>query len=149
MTSRICTSSDPLAADPTCTDDATQGFIVFRDTNRNCTRQAGEDAVYIHEYEVTFATTDPLLVRDNGNCLSFAPTGFRQDIAGRATISRMIFCDNRGTGVVAGTTVSAARGISISQTGRARITRITAGSGVAVGEGLADDISTWADATCP
>src|SRR5262245_14756743 len=41
----LCASSNPLAANPTCTDGATAGFIAFRDTNRDCIRQNAEDTL--------------------------------------------------------------------------------------------------------
>jgi type IV fimbrial biogenesis protein FimT len=147
----MCRSNNPRAASPTCADAGTAGYIVFRDPNRNCVREGTEVHLGSETYDDSFAATDPLRARLNGNCLSFAATGFRQNITagGRTTISRLVYCDNRGIAVMAGSTVSAARGISISQTGRARITRVTAGSGAEAGEGLAEDISTWADATCP
>jgi len=144
----MCASANPTAAEPTCTDGATAGYILFRDLNRNCLREApGEVSAGSYAYEVSFTGSNPLRIRTGGNCISFAPTGFRQDIAGRTTISHLVYCDNRGTALMPGMNVSAARGISLSQTGRARITRTTAGSGA--GAGLSDDISTWADAACP
>ena len=146
----ICASNNPGDAQPSCTNGGTAGFILFQDTNRDCLRTApGEAMLGGYTYEVSFEATNPLNVRANGNCISFAPTGFRQDIPGRVSLTRLVYCDNRGTALQAGTTMSAARGISISRTGRTRITRITAGSGVANGGGLSDDISTWADAACP
>jgi Tfp pilus assembly protein FimT len=145
----MCASGDPGDDEPDCEDGATEGFILFQDTNRDCLRGDDEPMLGGYTYEVSFEDTNPLRVRANGDCISFAPTGFRQDIAGRVTLSRLVFCDNRGTALQEGTAVSAGRGISISLTGRSRISRITTGSGVANGEGLADDISTWADTACP
>jgi prepilin-type N-terminal cleavage/methylation domain-containing protein len=146
----ICASANPTAAQPVCTDGATAGFVVFRDPNRNCLREApGELPVTSHAFEVSFGASNPLRVTSNGNCISFAPTGFRQDLPPRVSVSHLVFCDNRGTAAQVGMTVSAARGIIISRTGRAKVTRVTAGSGVAAGQGLSDDISTWADAACP
>ena len=146
----MCRSNNPTAATPTCTDTGTAGYIVFRDTTtKNCTRVSTEPLVAAYTYDQSFTTTDPMRVAWNGNCLSFASTGFRQDIASRTTISRVVVCDNRGKNLLAGSTLSAARGISVTRTGRARITRITSGTGSTAGEGLGDDISTWTDTACP
>jgi type IV fimbrial biogenesis protein FimT len=146
----LCASDNPGAEEPECTDGGTAGYILFQDENRDCLRDLpGEALLGGYTYEVSFETTNPLLVRSNGNCISFASTGFRQDIADRVTLTRLVYCDNRGTALQPGTTMSAARGIFVSRTGRTRITRVTTGSGAANGEGRAEDISTWADATCP
>jgi type IV fimbrial biogenesis protein FimT len=146
----MCRSNNPTAATPTCTDAGTAGYIVFRDiTTKNCTRVSTEPLVAVYAYDQSFTTTDPMRVAWNGNCLSFASTGFRQDIASRTTISHVVVCDNRGKNKMAGSSLSAARGISVTRTGRARVTRITTGSGSTAGEGLGDDIATWTDTACP
>ena len=145
----LCASIDPNADDPECDDAATQGFIAFVDTNSNCLREAGEDVLASTTYEDSFTAQNPLRVRANGNCISFAATGFRQNIPGRASVSRVTYCDNRGLTLIAGTTMSAGRGISLTNTGRARVTRTTAGSGAANGEGRSDDMSLWNDVACP
>jgi len=146
----MCRSNNPTAATPTCADAGTAGYIVFRDTTtKNCTRVSTEPLVAAYTYDQSFTSTDPMRVAWNGNCLSFASTGFRQDIASRTTISHVVVCDNRGKNLLSGSTLSAARGISVTRTGRARITRITSGTGSTAGEGLGDDISTWTDTACP
>lgn len=144
----LCASTVPNAAAPTCSDGAIEGLISFIDLNNNCLRDSGEDLLGTTTYEVLDSSANPLRVRTNGNCMSFASTGFRQNIASRISISRMTFCDDRGLALLPGTTMSAGRGVSVSSTGRARITRTTSGSGVANGEGRADDMSLWDDATC-
>ena len=146
----MCRSNNPTAATPTCTATGTAGYIVFRDNvSKNCLRGTTEVLVAAYRYDQSFTTTDPMRVSWNGTCLSFASTGFRQDIASTTTISRVVVCDNRGKNLLAGSTLSAARGISVTRTGRARITRVTSGTGSTAGEGLGDDISTWTDAACP
>lgn len=147
----MCRSDNPLASAPTCSDSGSAGYIVFRDITgtKNCARATTEPVIAAYTYDQSFTSTDPMRVRWNGNCLSFAATGFRQDIAGKTTISRVVVCDNRAKAKMAGSTLSAARGISVTRTGRARITRITTGSGSTLGEGMGDDISTWTDTACP
>ena len=57
--------------------------------------------------------------------LWLAATGFLQPKAVTAVdpARNTIFCDARGKDAVAGTTMSAARGVLVGQTGRARVTR--------------------------
>jgi type IV fimbrial biogenesis protein FimT len=145
----VCASANPGAATPACTDGATQGFLVFVDPNRNCLRDGVEETLVAGKFEDSMATSNPLRTNANGNCISFASTGFRQDLASRISVSHLVFCDNRGMGLLSGTNMSAGRGILISPTGRARVTRVTVGSGVPNGEGLGEDVSTWIDASCP
>jgi type IV fimbrial biogenesis protein FimT len=146
----MCRSDNPTAATPTCSDSGSAGYIVFRDiTTKDCTRVSTEPLIAAYTYDQSFTSTDPMRVSWNGNCLSFAATGFRQDIASRTTISHVVICDNRAKAKIAGSSLSAARGISVTRTGRARVTRITTGSGSTLGEGLGDDISTWTDTVCP
>jgi len=146
----MCRSDNPTAATPTCNDAGNAGYIVFRDiTTKDCTRVSTEPLVAAYTYDASFTSTDPMRVKWNGNCLSFAATGFRQDIASRTTISHVVVCDNRAKAKMTGSSLSAARGISVTRTGRARVTRITTGSGSTLGEGMGDDISTWTDTACP
>jgi type IV fimbrial biogenesis protein FimT len=140
----LCPSANPTAAEPTCTADSTLGWIVFADADGNCVRKTdGTEALLDSRKFDNDITTNQLRVKYDGACLSFAPTGFRQDVSGKTTLGRILMCDNRGTAAQAGLTVSAARGLVISPTGRARVTRMITG-------GKADDISTWGAAgVCP
>ena len=135
-------SSDPLGDEPTCVTNATSGWIVFQDTDGNCKRGLTEAVIDARKLE-NDNTANLLRVKYDGDCLSFAPTGFRQAIAGTTPVNHILMCDNRGITKAAGTTLSAARGIIISPTGRARVTRDVSG-------GLADDITKWGPAgVCP
>jgi len=137
-----CPSSDPLGDEPTCVTNATSGWIVFEDTDGNCKRGLTEAVIDARKLE-NDNTANLLRVKYDGDCLSFAPTGFRQAIAGTTPVNHILMCDNRGITKAAGTTLSAARGIIISPTGRARVTRDVSG-------GLADDITKWGPAgVCP
>ena len=137
-----CPSSDPLGDEPTCVTNATSGWIVFEDTDGNCKRGLTEAVIDARKLE-NDNTANLLRVKYDGDCLSFAPTGFRQAIAGTTPVNHILMCDNRGITKAAGTTLSAARGIIISPTGRARVTRDISG-------GLADDITKWGPAgVCP
>lgn len=137
----VCESANPLAAASACTDGATDGFLMFVDMNSNCVFDGTDVRLDARAYEQT-VTGNPLLIRDNGNCISYAPTGFLQIIASRTRTTRLLFCDNRGTAAAAGTTLSAARGLMLETTGRARVTRDRT-------SGLAGDVTTWSGLTCP
>ncbi len=140
----LCPSANPTADEPTCTANSTAGWIVFVDTDGNCTRATGGTETLIGSRALDNSiATNPLNVKYDGVCLSFAPTGFRQEVSGKTTLNHILMCDKRGTGKQAGLDVSAARGIIISSTGRARITRALTG-------GMADDITQWGTAgVCP
>jgi type IV fimbrial biogenesis protein FimT len=132
----VCPSADPRNAAATCTAGAFTGWIVFVDTDNDCVRDAGEELLRGD------GPLDPALTASsNGVCASFAGSGFLQNIAGRATASRTLFCDERGAGAQAGTDQSMARGVFVTQTGRARVTRD-------ISSGVTTDLSTWGIA-CP
>jgi prepilin-type N-terminal cleavage/methylation domain-containing protein len=138
----VCPSANPLDDAASCTANSTVGWIVFVDTDGSCTREATETLINSRAFD-NDNVTNPLRVKYDGECLSFAPTGFRQDISGKTTLGRILMCDNRGVAKQAGMEVSAARGILIAPTGRARITRALSG-------GSADDMTTWGTAgVCP
>jgi prepilin-type N-terminal cleavage/methylation domain-containing protein len=138
----VCPSANPLDDSPSCTADSTAGWIVFVDVDGNCTRETTDTLIDSRVFD-NDNRTNPLRVKYDGACLSFAPTGFRQDIAGKTTLSRVLMCDNRGVAKQAGMETSAARGLLIAPTGRARVTRALSG-------GAADDMTTWGTAgVCP
>jgi type IV fimbrial biogenesis protein FimT len=115
----VCPSTTSGAATPTCsTAQAFSGWIAFVDANNNCIRESTEIVVRAGA-PIDSAVTS----KSNGNCISFAPSGFRQAVAGTTTASNTVFCDSRGYAYQTGTNLSAARGIEIGPTGRARVTR--------------------------
>ena len=116
----LCPSSDPQAALPTCSGTDFKGWIVFADLNTNCQRDAAEPLLRAEGPADMSVKT-----KANGKCVSFAPTGFvLPEADGPADgIHRVLFCDERGTAKQAGTDQSAARGIQVTRTGRARVTR--------------------------
>lgn len=113
----MCTSASlQSSANPVCAASAMlTGWIVFVDTNQSGQRDAGEQVLLQHEAIPTTivgrATTNPLRVTylDNGFALNTNQT-------------RLVLCDERGN-VAAGGELSSARGILISVTGRAGVTR--------------------------
>ena len=84
---------------------------------------------------------DPLVnARSNGNCISFAPTGFLQTPAGTVRASKTWFCDNRGMALKAGTNLSVTREIEVLRIGRSRVTRVPADFA---------DLTVGPNGTCP
>lgn len=115
----VCASGNPSAGNAAaCSAGAFSGWIAFVDNDNDCDRDAGEALVRVGP------TIDPAVTAaSTGVCVSFRGNGFVQPIAGVATASNTLFCDDRGTAVQAGTGLSAARGIEVGPTGRSRVTR--------------------------
>jgi type IV fimbrial biogenesis protein FimT len=143
----VCPSPNPEAGDAAVCDNVSfLGWIAFRDPNSNCQRDAGE-AIRRAGARIDSPEGNPLNALSNGVCISFAATGFLQtDATGQmpATASQTLFCDKRGAktegaGSLPGAGAQTyARGIEVSPTGRARVTRDSA------------EISAWGpDVACP
>jgi type IV fimbrial biogenesis protein FimT len=115
----VCATADPRAAQPACTAGPFSGWMVFDDADGDCQRGAGEPA----PIGVNGPLDGSLRAAADGICVAFAPTGFALDLPVGVEAQRVLICDERGTGLQAGTSLSAARGIAISRTGRAAITR--------------------------
>ncbi len=115
----LCPSDDSEDPDATCSDGALTGWITFVDANNDCLRDDGEEVLRAQP------TLDEAVLTDSdGVCLSFAANSFRHVIAGRATLRRTLFCDERGNAeTFSGSGESFARGIRVQPTGRANITR--------------------------
>lgn len=116
----FCASTDPLNNNPVCVaSPLLTGWIAFVDSIPagipNGQRDAGETVLLQHEpipNTITArSTTDPLLV-------TYRDTGF----APNAVQTSLVLCDERGN-QRSGGELSAARGILISVTGRAGVTR--------------------------
>lgn len=126
----MCPSATPDAADATCTADKDfGGWIVFTDPNNDCQRQPvpEEEILQVGSRVDTGsnAGTRTTSISD-GNCIAFAATGFTRPapVAGFVTARHTLFCDgSRANTAQPGTTLSAARGIEVGPTGRARVTR--------------------------
>lgn len=112
----LCTSADPLAAEPVCAATAQLfGWVAFVDTNQDGQRNAAE--VVLLQRERLPAT---ITARSTANPLrvTYLDNGFALD----ANASQLVLCDERGNVNAAGE-LSAARGITVSATGRAGVTR--------------------------
>jgi type IV fimbrial biogenesis protein FimT len=115
----LCASDDSGGAAPSCSGGAYNGWIVFEDRNGNCTRDGGE--VLLRAQAPIEAAVK---TKTNDSCVPFAPTGFvTPKIIEAPKVRYVLFCDDRGVGTQQGTTQSAARGLMITPTGRARISR--------------------------
>jgi type IV fimbrial biogenesis protein FimT len=112
----MCPSDNPDSPDAECSDGNFTGWITFVDENNDCLRDEDDDEILRAQPTVDEA----VLTDSNGVCLSFAANGFRQVIAGRNTVTRAVFCDERGNNPIAPESPdSFARGIEIQPTGRA------------------------------
>ena len=112
----LCTSTNPLAANPVCAA-STQlfGWIAFVDTNQDGQRNAGEAVLLQRE---PIATTIIARSLENPLFVTYLDNGFAVDPSG----AQLVLCDERGN-ENSGGELSAARGILISVTGRAGVTR--------------------------
>ena len=133
----VCPSANPTNPAPTCGGGVFRGWIAFVDADSNCLRTAAvvpgvagqpntqeTDPVNLIR---NGGTIDPLVtVRSNGNCVSFAPTGFLQTPAGTVRASKTWFCDSRGMALQGGTNLSVTREIEVQRIGRSRVTRVPA-----------------------
>jgi type IV fimbrial biogenesis protein FimT len=117
----LCASTNPTAANPTCTTGTfSPGWVVWVDANNNGLHDNGERVITAHEALDTKISA----VANNAYVVSYAPTGFTQtNPGGRVATTQIAMCDDRHNTQTLGTQ-SAARGVTISTTGRGRVTRI-------------------------
>jgi len=121
----LCMIDDASSTSPTCKTSNFVGWIVFEDTNKNWDHDSSEPILELHTFE-----SDKIKVfADNGALVSYSPTGFRTTNGATSTTtnsSAIVVCDSRGIKDVNGGTTgqSLARGIVITPTGRARVTRV-------------------------
>jgi type IV fimbrial biogenesis protein FimT len=126
----ICPSGNPDDATPTCLAASTtkfDGWIAFVDTNNNCARDAANPLEIVirvgARIDLENTATSYRKSISNGSCISFAGNGFIRTDTGRPAATRTLFCDDRKNTLQPGTQLSVARGIDVTNTGRARITR--------------------------
>jgi type IV fimbrial biogenesis protein FimT len=114
----LCASPNPVDAAPTCSPDASGtngGYIVWVDDNGDAVVDGGE--------EMLIQRDDPqdITVFANNGYINWNATGFRNDIAGLGlSVRAILFCDARGN-VVASGTLSAARAVRVTPTGRGAV----------------------------
>jgi len=130
----LCASDNPEDDNPTClSKDATNfnGWVVFVDSNNDCVRDPDETKGEIvlrtgSRIDLTNTAASYRKSVSNGSCISFAATGFvRADNPKTPNVPvRTVFCDERGnTNQSTSVPLSVARGVEVTATGRARITR--------------------------
>ncbi|MGD9841587.1 MAG: GspH/FimT family pseudopilin [Steroidobacteraceae bacterium] len=114
----VCPSANPLAgAASRCTTGTPNGWIMFDDVDSNGDNSNATELLSAHSFDsskMTMAIDAPV---------SYATTGFANVGSGQA----MVMCDSRGNVDSSGGTTqtnSVARGIAITPTGRARITKV-------------------------
>lgn len=115
----VCASSDPNAAEPTCSGGAMTGWIVFQDANTppNWNRDNGE--LVLQRQSVAAGVT---VRNDSTGKVSYGTTGFATSTPGQTPMSRVVICDVRGNRAVG--TNSVARALVITATGRAHTSRV-------------------------
>jgi len=134
----LCLSDNPTDANPTClpngvADSATRGFIVWVDENDNVDADGlrilddatdGNAAVDADELVLMQTAAPGGSVRVSANCgyTSFAPDGFTRQVGALCfpPIRAVLFCDDRGRRVAAGS-LSSARIVGIDRPGRAQV----------------------------
>jgi type IV fimbrial biogenesis protein FimT len=118
----LCFSADTEAAVPECDGDGTQGWVVFADTDGDGAADAGEEVVLRHG---PLPDTISLFSKPDGNAgyVAFNNAGFARNIALGTAVAGVVMCDSRGNEPTTGPEYSAARGVTISPTGRPRVTR--------------------------
>jgi prepilin-type N-terminal cleavage/methylation domain-containing protein len=118
----MCASNNAEAADNAvqCSFGQFSGWIVFNDVNNNGQHDAGEAVV---TRGVANSTVN--VRNDNGGILCFMPTGFEDvNCGGRVKTQNIVLCDDRG--ITAQGTLSTARAVLITVTGRTRVTNVQA-----------------------
>jgi type IV fimbrial biogenesis protein FimT len=140
-----CRSDNPTSMDAKCSTTSGAGWIVFDDADGNCVRgdSTSEPLLSVRTFD-NANVTNPLRVKTDGDCLQFGASGFRRKVGTLTSLSHITLCDNRGLDGRPEQTVSPGRGILITTTGRARITRT-------VGGGSEEDVLSdpWKDVQCP
>lgn len=112
----LCTSANAQDAAPTCANSPfLTGWIAFVDLNQSGGVDAGEDVLLQHE------AMNPLITA-RSSLAAFRVTYLLNGFALNTNAAQLVLCDERGNVPSAGE-LSSARGILISVTGRAGVTR--------------------------
>jgi type IV fimbrial biogenesis protein FimT len=133
----VCASDDPLASEPACADEGNfTGWIVFQDTNSNWTFDGDDEDTPAEDGEPVIQRYAPVpasvsVRADNDGIFSYSPTGFATPAGANTPSTRVVFCDERGDKRIG--TESTARALIVEATGRARVTKLGAEVGSALG----------------
>ena len=117
----ICSSLNPLDANPNCGGTFASGWIVFVDVDGDIVRDAGE--VVLRSYPPIDATVS-ISTNGGANYFSFARTGLGRGNVGGAgpALTSAAVCDDRGNGNGPGND-STARAVVATLIGRATVIR--------------------------
>ena len=141
----VCRTDTPSKDDAKCSATSGNGWIAFIDKDNNCTRgDTTEEPLVASRALDNSITTNTLRVKTDGDCLQFGSSGFRQKVGTLSILNHVALCDSRGMEAATGLNVSAGRGLLITTTGRARVTRNVTG-------GPAENVTSdqWAGVKCP
>ena len=120
----LCFTSDSEAKEPLCDGDGSQGWVVFADTDASGTVNDDEEVLLRHG-PIPNTMTLSSRPADNEGYVAFNNAGFARNIALGEAVASVVMCDKRGNKATAsGPEYSAARGVTISPTGRPKVTRI-------------------------
>jgi type IV fimbrial biogenesis protein FimT len=112
----LCTSANAQAATPACANSPLlTGWVSFVDLNQDGVINVGEDVLLQHE------AMNPLITA-RSSLAAFRVTYLLNGFALNPNPAQLVLCDERGNVPSAGQ-LSSARGILISVTGRAGVTR--------------------------
>ena len=116
----MCPSDNPTAVVPACGVTMTNGWIVFTDANNNGVVNPPTDLVIL-AHEAVLGTNLNVFA-DGGGYMSFASTGFAQNVPALGVATRnVLMCDDRGHQNI--DNQSPARAINMSVTGRPQMYR--------------------------
>ena len=119
----LCFSADWQADEPACDGDGSQGWVVFADTDGSGAADKDEEVLLRHgPIPDTIRLTS--LPDDNAGYVAFNNAGFARNIVLGQALVGVVMCDQRGNTATTSADYSAARGVTISPTGRPRVTRV-------------------------
>ena len=117
----ICASSNSMTANPTCTGNWDEGYIVFVDLDGNVQKDSADESLLRRQAALPEGVE--LRVVDDARYFGFAGTGLgRGQVGANAALSQVVMCDERGNVTAAGGN-SAARLFVATPLGRATIQR--------------------------
>jgi type IV fimbrial biogenesis protein FimT len=126
----LCTSANALDVAPTCAaSPLLTGWIAFVDLNQNGTLDPGEALLLQH-------APMPATITARSSVNPFQVTYLQTGFALNPNTAQLVLCDERGN-VATGGQLSSARGIRVTATGRAGVTR-----DLGEVQDLIDDINT-------
>jgi type IV fimbrial biogenesis protein FimT len=119
----MCFTADFAAKEPKCDGDGSTGWVVFADTDASGDVNDDEEVLLRHG-PIPNTMSLASLPDDNAGYVAFNNAGFARNIALGQAVLGVVMCDDRGNKTTgSGPDYSAARGVTISPTGRPKVTR--------------------------